>query len=62
MFRTIAFIFDMNYNESLKIIKDSKELEYKFNLLSKFYNKEIKELQDICNKYIDERIDENVRS
>ena len=55
--RCIGFIFDINFNKSLLIIKDTDIVNIKFDvILNKFDNEDIKEIKDICNKYIDERI------
>ena len=55
--RSIAFIFDINFKKSFEIIKESNVINDKFDaILEKFDEEEIKELKDICNKYIDERI------
>ena len=61
IFRMIAFIFDMNYERSLEIIKNTNIIQDKFNLLRSASRNEneiniINELELICNKYIDERI------
>ena len=55
--RALAFMFDIKYKESLKILKDLDLTNYKCNLiLNKFDDERIKQIKDICNKYIDERI------
>lgn len=55
--RCVAFIFDLNYKKSFEIVKETDIVNKKFNvILEKFDNDIIKELKDICNKYIDERI------
>ena len=60
--RCLAFIFDINFVESFKIIKDKKIIDFKCNkILEKFDEDVIKEIRDICNNYVDERIDSNVR-
>jgi hypothetical protein len=47
----------LNYKESFKIIKDSNIVNIKCNtILDKFDDERIKQIKDICNKYIDERI------
>lgn len=56
---TIAFIFDLNYTESFKILK---EYNYINNGLNQFQFKnietknKIEQIKDITNKYIDEKI------
>lgn len=63
MLRCIAFIFDMNFKSSLKIVKDSNEINLKFDeILSHFDEESIKEIRNICNEYLNERIDKNVRN
>ena len=55
--RCIGFIFDINFNKSLLIIKDTDIVNIKFDvILNRFDNEDIKKIKDICNKYIDERI------
>lgn len=55
--RYLAFIFDMNYKESFKIVKDTDIVNIKCNtILDKFDDERIKQIKDICNKYVDERI------
>jgi hypothetical protein len=50
-------MFDMKYKESLKILKDSDLTNIKCDLiLNKTYDERIKQIRDICNKYIDERV------
>lgn len=57
MLRYLGFIFDMNYKEAFKIIKDTDIVNIKCNtILDKIDDERIKEIKDICNKYIDERI------
>ena len=57
MLRHMAFIFDMNYTESLKIVKNKNIINLKCDeILSKFDEDSIKEIKNICNKYIEERI------
>lgn len=54
--RIIAFIFDINYKKSFEIIKEKDIVNKKFDLiLSRFDNDKVKELKDICNKYIEDR-------
>ena len=60
--RCLAFVFDINFVESFKIIKDKKIIDFKCNkILEKFDEDVIREIRDICNNYVDERIDSNVR-
>jgi putative nucleotidyltransferase with HDIG domain len=58
--RCIAFIFDLNFKRSFEVIKEFNIISNKFNTLLNRASDEQKiilnELQDICNKYLDERI------
>ena len=55
--RYLAFIFDINYKKSFEIIKESNIINNKCDLiLSRVDSEVIKEIKNICNKYIDERI------
>ena len=61
IYRMIAFIFDLNFKRSLEIVKNRNIISDKFALLRgccKDPNQLeiLKELENICNKYIDERI------
>lgn len=57
--RMLGYIFDINFKESFKIIKEKDLINIKTKLiLDKFDDDRIKEIRDICNKYIDERISE----
>lgn len=60
--RTLAFIFDLKFKKSFEIVKKSNIINIKFEkILSKFDDNKIKKLKDILDKYIDERIGNNVR-
>lgn len=54
--RELAFIFDIQYKESLNIIKREDFVNKKCDLLKDC--KQIELIRDICNKYIEERISE----
>jgi len=55
--RCVAFIFDLNYRKSFEIVKETDIVNKKFDIiLEKFDEDEMKELKDICNEYINERI------
>ncbi len=57
MLRCLAFIFDMNFLESLKIVKEKNVINLKCDsILSKFDEICIHTIKKICNEYIDERI------
>ena len=55
--RMLAFIFDINYKESIEIIKKEDFVNKKCDLIYK-NNKyeEINEIRDTCNKYIESRL------
>ena len=55
--RNMAFIFDMVFDESLRIVKEKDVINNRCDLiLSKFDDERIKNIKEICNKYINERI------
>ncbi len=55
LLRLIAFIFDLNFQKSFKIIKEQDLINKKFDLvLNKFDDERVKELRDICNEYVNE--------
>ena len=57
MLRCLAFIFDLNFKESLKIVKDKNIVNAKCDeILSKIDNEDIRKIKDILNTYIDERV------
>ena len=57
MLRCFGFIFDLKFKESFKIIKESNIVNDMFDpMIEASHNKYIKEIKDILNKYIDERI------
>ena len=57
MLRCFGFIFDIKYKKSFNIIKESNVVNIQFDAMIKASNNEyIKEIKDILNKYIDERI------
>lgn len=57
LLRLIAFIFDINFKRSYEILKEQDIINKKFDLvLNRFDDDRVKELRDICNKYIEERI------
>ena len=60
--RTLAFIFDLKFKKSFEIVKQSNIVNNKFDIiLNKFDDNRIKEMKDILIKYINERIDKDVR-
>ena len=55
--RCMAFIFDLNYQESFKIIKDADRINFKCNnILKRFSDDRINEIRNILNNYIDEKV------
>ena len=62
MLRCLGFVFDINFKKSFEIIKEKNIVNLKCDeIYKKTKNKDIKIIQDILNKYIDERIDKCVR-
>ena len=57
LIRSLAFIFDMNFKESFKIIKDSDRINYKCNSVKNRINDDrVDEIRNILNNYVDERL------
>ena len=56
--REIGFIFDLNYKESFKIVKNEDVINKRLDIIKDCGIKEFNELKNVCNKYIDERISE----
>ena len=55
--RCIAFIFDLNYDASFKILKEKDIINFKCNnILKKIDDPRIEEIRTISNNFIDERI------
>lgn len=55
--RYLAFIFDIKFRESFRIIKDKNVVNIKCdNIQYKNKDEQIEEIRNICNKYIEERI------
>lgn len=60
--RQLAFIFDINFKESLKILRKSNIINYKIRLLfNSTMDNRIYDIEKKLNSFIDERIDEDVR-
>ena len=55
LLRELAFIFDINYKESYKIIYNEDFVNKKCDLILK-KNEKIEEIRNICNEYLKERI------
>ena len=56
--REIAFIFDLNFKESFRIIKEDGCLERRLNLLKEANLKDYDKIYEVCNKFIEERLSE----
>jgi len=54
--RMLAFIYDLNYKESFRMIKEKDLINKKCDLLEEHGNKGIEEIRDLCNKYIESRL------
>ena len=54
--RMLAFIFDLNYKDSFKIIKEKDLINKKCNLVKEQGNIGIEEIRKICNEYIESRL------
>ncbi len=57
MLRGISFIFDINYNETFKILEKDKIIERKLSiLLDNNSSEELKNIKDDINNYIEKRL------
>lgn len=56
MLRMLAFIFDLNYKESFKMIKEKNIINKKCDLIKEQEIKGIEEIRKICNEYIESRL------
>lgn len=56
--REIAFIFDLNFKESFRILKEDGCLERRLNLLKEANLKDYDKIYEVCNKFIEERLSE----
>lgn len=57
IFRNVSFIFDINFKKSMEIIKEKDLVNSKLDsILAKFDDERVRNIKDICNKYINERI------
>lgn len=56
--RHIGFIFDLNFSHSIKILKEKKWFENKFNILQNYVEKKenIYELEEFITEYVKEKI------
>lgn len=54
----ISFVYDMNFKYSIKLLKDKKIIENKFNLLEIYFDdKRIQQMKQAVNNYIKERLE-----
>ena len=56
--REIAFIFDLNFKESFRIIKEDGCLERRLNLLKEANLKDFDKISEVINKFVEERLSE----
>lgn len=54
--RMLAFIFDLNYKESFRMIKEKNIVNIKCDLIKEQGIKGIEEIRKICNEYIESRL------
>ena len=54
--RMLAFIFDLNYKDSFRTIKEKDIINKKCNLIKEQGNIGIEEIRKICNEYIESRL------
>ena len=54
--RCLAFMFDFNFKQSFKELKEHDIIKKKFEILEKYVEKkQVKEIEDIINKFIEEK-------
>lgn len=56
LLRMLAFIFDINYKESFKMLKEKDLINKKCDLMLEQGNKGIEEIRKICNEYVESRL------
>ena len=56
LLRMLAFIFDLNYKESFKMVKEKDLINKKCDLIKEQGNIGIEEIRKICNKYVESRL------
>ena len=56
MLREIGFIFDLNFKESFKIIKEDGCIQRRLDLMKDSNIKEYDEIVKVVNKFIEERL------
>ena len=54
--RMLAFIFDLNYKESFKMVKEKNIIDIKCDLIKEQGIKGIEEIRKICNEYVESRL------
>jgi len=59
LLRQIAFVFDINFEFTIKYLKEKNWFENKFNLLENYIEdkKSVEELKKFINEYVEERIE-----
>lgn len=59
LFRQIAFIFDVNFKKSLEIFKEKDFINKKIDLILEDNNyPEVEEIRNICNNYLERRLED----
>ena len=58
LLREIGFIFDLNFKESFKIIKEDGCIQRRLDLMKDLNIPEYEKIVKVCNDYIEERISE----
>lgn len=58
LLREIGFIFDLNFKESFKIIKEDGCIQRRLDLMKDLNIPEYEKIVNVCNDYIEERISE----
>ena len=56
LLRMLAFIFDLNYKESFKMVKEKNIIDIKCDLIKEQGIKGIEEIRKICNEYVESRL------
>ena len=54
--RMLAFIYDLNYKESFKMIKEKDLINKKCDIIKEAGNKGIEEIRKLCNEYVESRL------
>ena len=56
LLRMLAYIFDLNFYESFKIIKEQDLINIKCDIIKESGNEGIEEIRKLCNEYIESRL------